>query len=288
VRKSYLKTESVVEYSLSTSMVLLLPIFLLYLIYFVYPLGRLFPISCFEPKFTFKNYAQFFEESVYFSILLRTLRVSAIVTVVCLIVGYPVAHSLAYAKGRRLVIFFACIVLPFWTSILVRNYAWIVLLQRNGLINTLLQWVGLVDEPLRLLYTEPAVMVGMIHFLLPLMILPIYSVLKRIDPNLVLAAYNLGANPWSTFLRVIFPLSLPGVGAGMSIVFVIGLGFFITPALLGGPKNLMISTLIENQLNINDWPFAAAIAFILLLITILLMMIFNKTIGFDKIYRREL
>ena len=286
--RSYLKTESVVEYSMHASMVLLLPILLLYLIFFVYPLGRLFPISCFEPNFTLKNYVQFFKEPVYFSILLRTLRVSAIATVVCLIVGYPVAYSLAHAKGKRLVIFFACIILPFWTSILVRNYAWIVILQRKGLINTLLQWVGLIDEPLRLLYTEPAVMVGMIHFLLPLMILPIYSVLKGIDANLVLAAYNLGASPWSAFLRITFPLSLPGVGAGMSIVFIIGLGFFITPALLGGPKNLMISTLIENQLSINDWSFAAASSFILLLITVGLMMIFNKTSGFNKVYRREL
>jgi ABC-type spermidine/putrescine transport system permease subunit I len=202
-------------------------------------------------------------------------------------IGYPVAYLLAYTKGIRRLIYLICIILPFWTSILVRNYAWIILLQRKGVINTILQWAEVIDAPLRLLYTEPAVMIGMVHFLLPFMILPIYSVLKRIDPSLVLAASNLGAKPWPAFLYVTFPLSFPGVGAGLSIVFIIGLGFFITPALLGGPSDLMISTLIEKQINVNDWPFASAISFILLFITIILMMIFNKIVGLNRIYSQE-
>ena len=166
----------------------------------------------FQPEFTLENYAHFFNQPLYTKVLLRTLRVSAIVTCVCLMIGYPVAYLLAYTKGIRRLIYLICIILPFWTSILVRNYAWIILLQRKGVINTILQWAEVIDAPLRLLYTEPAVMIGMVHFLLPFMILPIYSVLKRIDPSLVLAASNLGAKPWPAFLYVTFPLSFPGVG----------------------------------------------------------------------------
>lgn len=286
IRKSYFKAESVVEYALPTCFFLFLPLFLLYGIFFVYPLVRLFPISCLEPTFTLEHYWHFFEEPLYTTVLLRTFRVSLIVTIVCLTVGYPVAYVLANAEGKRLAIYFACVILPFWTSILVRNYAWIVILQRKGVLNTLLQWIGVIDNPLRLLYSEPAVALGMIHFLLPLMILPIYSVLRGIDRNLELAAYNLGARPWPAFLLVTLPLSLPGIGAGVSIVFIIGLGFFITPALLGGPKNLMISTLIERQVAVNDWPFAASGAFILLFITMILIMIFHKIVSFEKMYGR--
>jgi ABC-type spermidine/putrescine transport system permease subunit I len=284
----FLQTESITEYSLVTSLFLLLPVISLYLIFFIYPLVRLFPISLFQPDFTLDNYIHFIEKPLYVKVLLRTLRVSAIVSTVCLLIGYPVAYLLAFTKGRRRMIYVGCIILPFWTSILVRNYAWIILLQRKGIINTVLQWIELIDKPLRLLYTEPAVQIGMIHFLLPFMILPIYSVLKRIDPNLALAASNLGAKPWSAFFHVTFPLSFPGVGAGLSIVFIIGLGFFITPALLGGPNDLMISTLIEKQINVDDWPFASAIAFILLFITVILIMIFNKVVGLNRLYSQEL
>ncbi|MCP4628498.1 MAG: ABC transporter permease [bacterium] len=288
MKMKFLQTESITEYSLMTSLFLLLPVIFLYLIFFIYPLARLFPISLFQPDFTLDNYIHFIDKPLYIKVLLRTLRVSVIVAAVCLLIGYPVAYLLAFTKGKRRMIYLGCIILPFWTSILVRNYAWIILLQRKGVINTVLQWVELIDKPLRLLYTEPAVQIGMIHFLLPFMILPIYSVLKRIDPNLVLAASNLGARPWSAFFHVTFPLSFPGVGAGLSIVFIIGLGFFITPALLGGPNDLMISTLIEKQINVDDWPFASAIAFILLFITVILIMVFNKVVGLNRLYNQEL
>ena len=283
----YFKAESTTEYALPTSLFLLLPTLVLYTIFFIYPLARLFWISFFQPEFTFGNYISFFEKSFCVVILLKTIRVSLIVALVCLIIGYPVAYAIAHAKGRRLAIYLACIILPFWTSILVRNYAWTILLQRKGIINTLLGWIGFIHEPLSLLYNERAVMIGMIHFLIPFMILAIYSVLRRIDQNLVQAAYNLGANPVQAFLLVVFPLSLPGVGAGFSIVFIIGLGFFITPALLGGTRDLMISTLIETQVSLNNWPFASAIAIILLLVTLILILILNKMLGLDKVYRHE-
>ena len=286
VEKKHFKPEMILDYSLPMSLLLLLPVATLFLVFFIYPLVRLFSISFFQSHFTLENYIRFFKEPIYALILLRTIRVSLFVSIICLLVGYPLAYVLSHARGKRLALLMACIILPFWTSILVRNYAWIVLLQRKGVINTILEWMGLINHPLRMLYTEPAVMVGMIHFLLPFMILPIYSVLKRIDPSLIRAAYNLGANPIWAFLKVIFPLSLPGVGAGLSIVFIIGLGFFITPALLGGPKNLMISTLIETQININNWPFASAIALILFFLTVGLILIFNSTMGLNQIFRR--
>jgi ABC-type spermidine/putrescine transport system permease subunit I len=178
------------------------------------------------------------------------------------------------------------VLLPFWTSILVRSYSWIVLFQSQGIINKFLLSTHIIREPLNLLHNEFAVTVGMVHILLPFMILPIYSVLKNIDPNLIRAARNLGANNFWVFVLVVFPLSLPGVGAGGMFVFILSLGFYITPALLGGPRTLMISTLIDQQINrLMNWEFSGAIAVILLLATIIMIVIFNKIVGLEKIYR---
>ena len=288
--KNYFKAELVTEYSLGTALSLLLPLFLLYAVFFIYPLSRLFSISLFQPDigFTLENYHHFFREPVYSKILFRTVRVSIMVALVCLVTGYPIAFALSRAKGRKLSIYLGCIILPFWMSILVRNYAWTVILQRNGVINNFLEWLGIIDSPLKLLYTDLSVIIGMVHYLLPFMVLPLFTVLKQIDPTLQLAAHNLGAKPMQTFLRVTFPLSLPGVGAGILFVFIIGLGFFITPALLGGPNNLLLSTLIERQILNNNWPFGAAIAVILLLVAIVFIVIFNKMAGFDKIFGGDL
>ena len=174
--------------------------------------------------------------------------------------------------------------LPFFTSILVRSYAWIVLLQSNGLINRVLLSLGLIDRPLELLYTEFAVLLGMVHILLPFMVLPVYSVLRHLDRNLIRAARNLGASPLKAFFRVTFPLSLPGVGAGVMFVFILSLGFYVTPALLGGPKTLLVSTLIDMQVNrLMNWDFGSAIVVILLIATGGLIVVFDKVVGLDKI-----
>jgi ABC-type spermidine/putrescine transport system permease subunit I len=179
-----------------------------------------------------------------------------------------------------------CILLPFFTSILVRSYAWIVLLQTKGVINSMLLSIGLIKKPLTLLHNEFAVLLGMVHIMLPFMVLPIFSVLKNLDRNLLRAARNLGANAIKAFALITFPLSLPGVGAGVMFTFILSLGFFITPALLGGPKTLMISTLIEQQINrLINWEFAGAISVVLLLTTIIAVIVFDKIVGLDKIYK---
>lgn len=279
--------ESIRKYSLVQSLALVFPLLILLTIFYIYPLFNLFPQSLFKGgNFTLEHYQHFFSVPLYSRILFRTIRISFTVTILCLILGYPVAYFLAEIKSPRWgSLFLSCVLLPFWTSILVRTYSWVVLFQTNGLINNFLMSPGLIKKPLELLYTEFAVIVGMVHVLLPFMILPIFSVLKNLDRNLIRAARNLGANYFWVFTMVIFPLSLPGVGAGAMFVFILALGFYITPAILGGPRTLMISTLIDQQINrLFNWDFAGAIAVVLLIATIVMIVMFNKLVGLDKIY----
>jgi putative spermidine/putrescine transport system permease protein len=186
------------------------------------------------------------------------------VTLICLLLGYPMAYTIANAseRMRRLLIF--TVLVPFWGSILVRTFAWMVLLQKRGLINKLLLDLNIIAEPLTLIYNRTSVLIGMVHILLPFMILPLYAVLARIDPSYAKAAASLGASPVWGFLRVYLPLSLPGVISGTVLVFVMGLGYYITPALLGGPGELMIAQLIEMQVaDFGNWGLAGALAVIL-------------------------
>lgn len=269
---------------MTKSLILLGPALLILFFLYFYPVIRLFYSSFFQPDFTLQNYAYFFQKPLYLKILLRTFKVALLVTVVALVIAYPLAMFLAEAKGKATYLMI-CVILPFWTSVLVRTYAWMVLLQFNGLINKALIWLGVISKPLHIMYNTPAVLVGMVHVLLPFMVLSIYSVLKGIDPNLKPAAYTLGANKVTAFLRVTLPLSLPGVLAGVIFVFVLSLGFFITPALLGGPKVMMIATLIESQINeLNNWNFAAAIALILLTCTLFILGVFFKVINIDRMF----
>jgi ABC-type spermidine/putrescine transport system permease subunit I len=175
--------------------------------------------------------------------------------------------------------------LPFWTSVLVRSYAWMVLLGRHGVINELLIAANLTDAPLRLLNTPFAVHVAMIHILLPYMILPIASVLRQIDSAVLRAAAGLGAPPWRVFLQVVLPLSMPGVAAGVLLVFVLSLGFYITPALVGGPRDLMVSMLIAQQVDLLNWPYAACLSVALLATTLLLVALFQRLPGVREVLR---
>ena len=280
--------ESIKRYSFSQSLLLISPLIVLLVVFYLYPLLNLFPQSLFkEGKFTLQNYEHFFEQALYSRILLRTIRIGLFVTIICFIIGYPVSYFLAEVKRPTLAnILLICVLLPFWTSILVRTYSWVVLFQSQGLINNFLLATNLAKAPLSLLYNEFAVLVGMVHVLLPYMILPIYSVLKNMDRNLVRAARNLGANSFWVFIRVVFPLSLPGVMAGVMFVFILALGFYITPAILGGPRTLMISTLIDQQINqLMNWEFAATIAVVLLVVTVAMIIAFNNIVGIEKIYR---
>jgi ABC-type spermidine/putrescine transport system permease subunit I len=240
-----------------------------------------------DGKLSLEHYRHFFREPLYSFILVRTIRIAAYVTIICFLIGYPVAYFLASLKNQKVSnLLMICVLLPFFTSILVRSYAWIVIFQTKGLINSIFLTLGIIERPLSILYTEMAVIIGMVHIMLPFMILPVYSVLKNLDRNLLRAARNLGANGVKAFLRVTFPLSLPGVGAGVMFTFILSLGFFITPALLGGPKTLMISTLIEQQINrLMNWEFASAISVILLITTVVVVAVFDRIVGLDKIYK---
>ena len=288
VRSKLKARESVRTYSFFQSIILAGPLLILLIVFYLYPLIRLFPESfLFEGQFSWEHYDHFFRAPIYSMVLIRTIKIAVYVTILCFLIGYPVAYFLANLKSQRICnLLMICILLPFFTSILVRSYAWIVLFQTKGLINSFLLSIGLIDKPLALLYNEFAVLVGMTHIMLPFMVLPVFSVLKNIDPNLLRAARNLGANAIRAFALITFPLSLPGVGAGVMFTFILSLGFFITPALLGGPKTLLISTLIEQQINrLINWDFAGAISVILLVATIILVIVFDKIVGLDKIYK---
>ncbi|MEI9425701.1 ABC transporter permease [Mesorhizobium sp. Cs1299R1N1] len=259
---------------------LLLPLLLLLLFSFLYPVGRMLAGSLFDPDFTLKHYARLFTEPLYMRILMRTLWIAFVATLCGFILGYPVAYAMARSRGRMTILIAACVLVPLWTSVLVRSYAWILLLQRQGVINQFLLKTGILEQPLRLIYTEGAVVVAMTHVLLPFMILPIYSALKTIPRELLQAATNLGAGPVSSFLKVTLPLSLPGVFAGTLMTFILALGFYVTPALVGGPQTMMMSTLIAQQTTVLlDWPFAGALATVLLAVTLLLTFAFRKVLA---------
>jgi spermidine/putrescine transport system permease protein len=214
-----------------------------------------------RPGFTLEHYRRFFDP-LYLDILRRTLVWSLAATAICLLLGYPVAYVVARARRWRALLLFL-VVLPFWTSFLVRTFAMIFLLRDTGLVNTVLLRLGVIEAPLTLLYTPFAVMAGLVYGFLPFMILPIYASLEKLDPTLLEAAETLGARPAARFFRVTLPLSLPGVVAGSFLVFIPALGSFLTADLLGGAKQLMIGNLIQNQFSAaRNWPFGSAASFV--------------------------
>jgi ABC-type spermidine/putrescine transport system permease subunit I len=247
------------------TLILLLPPLLFILVLFLLPLAQVIWGSFFAPEFTLSHYQRIVDRPVYAQVLWRTARVAVLTTMLCILLGYPAALFIASvgARARQWLLLF--VVVPFFLSMLIRNFIWMALLQRSGLINrTLLQW-GVIDEPLPLMYNEFGMLVTMTNMLLPYTIFPILSALLAISPELKNASASLGANPLRTFLRVTLPLSLPGVAAGGLLVFIVALGFFITPALVGGPKQMMISNLIDFSVReVLNWPFAFALANVLL------------------------
>jgi putative spermidine/putrescine transport system permease protein len=257
------------------TLALTLPALLLLLLLFVLPLGRLFTLS-FDGG-NLEWYQKALSGGLYTTILLRTFEIAAIVTVCCLIIGYPVAFLLATTTPMWRAIGFAFVMLPLWTSVLVRTYAWMVLLGRNGIINRVLIDSGLMDQPLAMLNSKMAVILGMVHVMLPFMILPIYSAVTRIDPDLPKAARGLGASALRIVTTIYLPLTLRGIVAGVTLVFVVSLGFYITPALLGGGKVLMFAMVIEQQVReFLAWNFASALSVILLAVTLLAFWLLNQ------------
>jgi mannopine transport system permease protein len=271
------------QYGPALSVALLSPVLVLIAFAFLYPLSRLMLGSVFAPEFTLEHYRLIIEEPLYLAVLWRTFKIALIVTIGAFVLGYPVAYAMARLKGRIATVIAACVLIPLWTSALVRSYAWITLLQRKGVVNTALGEVGLVEAPLKLLYTEGAVIVAMTHVLLPFMILPIFSVLRAIPDDYVRAARNLGSGAIAAFVKITLPLSLPGVAAGTLITFILALGFYITPALVGGPGTLMISILIGQQTTeLLNWPFAGALSVVLLVATLIVVVAFRRVLSLSK------
>lgn len=214
--------------------------------------------------FTLENYSRA-ADSLYLGILLTSLKIAGLATLIAFVLGYPMAYLIATAPLRWQKILLLLAVLPFWTNYLIRTYAWIVILNRQGLINGLLSWLGLTSEPVDLLYNEFAILVGLVYAYLPFMILPLYAAISRLSPDLIEASTDLGAPGFTSFRRITLPLTVPGAAAGAIFVFVYSMGNFITPDLLGGGRTVMVGNLIYDQfLNARDWPFGAALSFILM------------------------
>jgi putative spermidine/putrescine transport system permease protein len=257
------------------------PIIVLLLVMLVYPVGQLLLLSVHNNSgFTLVEYKRLFASSVYVDVLLITLKVSLWTTFFSVLTGYPIAYlisSLTRERKNRLLFW---VLLSFWTSFLVRTFAWVVLLGRNGVINQVLLGLGIIDRPLSLLYNFSAVIVGMVHALMPLAVLTMLSVMENIDRRLPSAAATLGARPGTVFWKVYFPLSLPGVAAGALMVFVTAIGFFITPTLLGGRHQTMITQLIIDQvMQALNWGFAGAISVLLLAVVLLVFLIYDRMVG---------
>ncbi|PWB15027.1 ABC transporter permease subunit [Comamonas sp. JNW] len=257
------------------------PLVMLFLVLLVYPVGQLLLLSIYsDGSFKWNNYSQLFSSSVYLDTMWITLKISLVTALLSIVGGYPIAYlvsSLQKDKKSRWVFW---ILLSFWTSFLVRAFAWIVVLGRNGLANQLLLALGLQDTPSNMLYSFGAVLVGMVHALMPLAVLTMLSVMENIDRNLPRAALTLGARPGTAFWRVYFPLSMPGVAAGAIMVFVTAVGFFIVPQLLGGRKETMITQLIiEQVMQVMNWGFAGAISVLLLIVVLIVFAIYDKVLG---------
>ncbi len=276
------------ELSTGASLLLLTPLIVLLGWAFFLPIGRLILTSFTEPTFGVARYWRIFNDPLYVQVFIRTIWIAASCTVLALVLGYPVALLMARRGGWFARLATVCVLVPLWTSVLIRSYAWIILLERNGLINGSLISVGIVDAPLRMLYTNGAVLLAMTHVLLPFMVLPVATALKSIPDDLPRAALNLGASQWRVFWSVTLPLSLPGVFAGCLIVFVMALGFYVTPALLGGPRTLMIATLIGQQaLELLDWPFAGALSFVLLVLSLGITIAFRRLLKLDRVIAHD-
>jgi len=235
--------------------------------------------------FSLENYARLADSKLYFWAMLRSLRIAIVVTVVTLFVAYPVAYYIALVATRRRVVLFVLLIVPWWCSILVKNFAWVAILADTGVLNRILAGAGLIDAPVRILYTEISVVIGLVHVLIPFMVMPIYATLEKLDTRLVEAAANLGSSPFRSFLEVVLPLSLPGVAAGCLLTFILAFGSFITPALLGSERTLMIANLIQGQfMEAFDWPFGSAISMVLLGVVLVILAAFNRLVGLDRLW----
>jgi spermidine/putrescine transport system permease protein len=235
-----------------------------------------------EFKLNFTNYTRLFD-ALYGKVMIFSLGVGIGTTIICLLVGYPLAYFLAHAPTKQRSLMLFLILLPFWTNFIIRIFAWMIILRSGGILDTVLQWLHITQAPLNLLYTPTAVMIGMVYEFLPFMVLPLYTSLEKIENNLLEAAADLGAPAWKAFLRVTLPLSVPGMIAGTILTFIPAMGMFVVPDILGGAKTILIGNVIRNQfLTARDWPFGAAASMVLMLMTMILTLYYTRKAGFGE------
>jgi putative spermidine/putrescine transport system permease protein len=267
-----------------TAVLLVAPATVSIVVLFVIPIGYVLLLSVTDPDVSLDHYRRLFTVPLYANVLLNTFKTSLIVTVACLLLGYPLAYVMARRNDVVAAIFLIIVGLSFWSGFVVRTYAWLIILGNKGPITAgyaLLGW----GKPPQLLFTSFSSMLGMTHILLPYMVLALYGVMRKIEPSYLRAAESLGARPFGAFRHVFLPLSLPGVVNGSILVFTMCLGFYITPILLGTPKDMMISQLISQQIeDLLAWGFASAIAVVLLACTLVLLGLYNRFAGLDRLW----
>lgn len=263
---------------------LALPALLVILLLIVLPVGWLAWQSIYHNGFTMEHYQRVFTEAIYWRSFALTFEISLLVTVLALLLGYPIAYAASSAAKGWSIVILALVVLPFWTSVLVRAYAWLALLQRNGVVNHFLQSLGLIDQPLALVHNTFGTVVATLHILLPFMVLPLYATMEKIPRDLLQAGASLGARPLLVFWKVFLPLSLPGVLAGCTLVFVLSLGFYITPELLGGGRTIMVSMMVSRNVELYDqWGAASAVGVVLLAAVGVILFAVSRFLPLDRV-----
>jgi ABC-type spermidine/putrescine transport system permease subunit I len=278
-----LKADGVREQRLLLS--LATPALLAVIAIIVIPVGWLFYLSFVgnDGQLSLENYQKMIVYKSYARTFVTTFQVSLLTTLLCILIGYPLAYFLAILPARLAGFFMLAVLLPFWTSLLVRTYAWLVLLQKNGILNDFGMAAGLWDEPIKLVHNLTGTLIGMAHIMLPFLVLPLYSSMRKIERDMMHAAANLGASPIQAFWKVYFPLSISGMVAGSLIVFVLCLGFYVTPAVLGGGRVVMVATqitaILENQYN---WGAASALGVVLLVATLVILFVVSKLFKLDN------
>jgi putative spermidine/putrescine transport system permease protein len=265
---------------------LLVPALSLLVLLLVVPVAMLIGESFANPDGAFADYGHVLGSATYLRIIGRTLLISAETAVLCGVLGYPLAWKLTYGGTLMRGIILLALLIPFWTNLLVRSTGWMVLLNPQGVVNAILLQTGLIEAPLKLIYNQLGVLIGMVQIMLPYLVLPLAAVMGRLDPMLLTAARSMGAGPLTAFLRVIFPLTLSGLLAGMVLVFATSLGFYVIPALLGGPRDMVVAQLIEFNINQTlNWGLASSLSAILLVATLGLYLLGDRFLGLSSFWR---
>ena len=256
----------------------------------IIPIGWLFFLSFIgrDGSFSFENYERMINSKAYLRIFLTTFKISLLTTFFCILLGYPLAYFMSQISRKWASLCMIGVLIPFWTSLLVRTYAWLVLLQKKGLINNIAIDLGIITEPIKFVHNTSGTLIGMVHIMLPFLILPLYANMRSIDTHCIKAASSLGATPVRAFWTVFFPLSIPGLLAGSLIVFVLCLGFYVTPAVLGGGRVIMAAMKISSNIELYfSWGAASALGVVLLVVTMVILFIASKLVSLDQLGQRR-